>query len=79
MSDFRLLGSSSDYEDLKNLLSEKITIGKCCFRNEPTEFPCICTYCMINDTNGFSFYIKHISVKDAEKMLTELENCSTMN
>ena len=71
MSDFSLLKNSEDYIELKERLSGRFSMGNLAICNEPKFFPCLTTYCFTNDLNGFSVFLKHISLDEMKKILAD--------
>ena len=68
--DFQLITSEQEYIELKRDLNKKFGMLSPQLRNEPRTFPVVITYCFINDINGASIYLKHISATNLKKMLT---------
>ena len=68
--DFQLIASEQEYMEFKIGLDKRFGMLSPKLRNEPTSFPLVITYCFINDLNGASIYLKHISLDNLKKMLT---------
>ena len=68
--DFHLISSEQEYMGFKRDLDKRFGMLSPKLRNEPTEFPSLLTYCLVNDLNGASVYLKHISLKNLKKILT---------
>lgn len=68
--DFQLITSEQEYLEFKRDLNKRFGMLSPKLRNEPHSFPVVITYCFINDINGASIYLKHISETNLKKMLT---------
>ena len=69
--DFRILHTEQEYLNFKGELDSKFGMVKPKLINEPEVFPVFITYCFVNDMNGASVNLKHISIKKLKKILTD--------
>ena len=73
MGDFVFIKSEDDYATFSEKISSRMGITNPTIRNRPTSFPVFATFCLTNDLNGLSAFIKHISLEEIKKTLTDAE------
>ena len=70
--DFHILETEQEYFNFKRELDLKFGMVKPKLINEPEVFPVLIAYCFVNDMNGASINLKHISLKKLKKTLNEI-------
>ena len=63
LGDFYLINDESEYDTFKKEANGKFGVVNPAFRNVPTEFPVLLSYCFTSDLNGFALTLKHVSLQ----------------